>query len=302
MKPSARLLRLLLCIVSLLALLPGHARSAQDGALERILARGEILLGHRESSVPFSYYGEDGTVQGYSHELALHVVAAIRLHLDKPDLPVRLVPITPLNRIARMRAGAIDLECGSTTHNQQRARQVGFSNTIFIIGTRLLTGRHSGIHDYADLAGRRVVTTAGTTSERLLRQMQQEQQLAMTLITRPDHRESFLTLERGEADAFMMDDALLYGELAKAADPAAWVVTGAPRSFEAYACMLPARDPAFKRVVDQALHELMTRGEAERIYRRWFTQPLPGSGLNLNFPLSDAMKALYRAPNDRPFQ
>lgn len=293
---------LLLCLFGMGAHAPGYAREAQAGTLDRILDRGEILLGHRESSVPFSYYGEDGAVQGYSHELAMHVVDAIRKRLNRPSLTVQLVPVTPLNRIARMRSGDIDLECGSTTHNQQRARQVDFSSTIFIIGTRLLTDRKSGIHDFSDLTGRRVVTTAGTTSERLLRQMQQEQQLTFTLLTRPDHRESFRTLERGDADAFMMDDALLYGERATAKEPGRWVVTGTPRSFEAYACMLRRGDADFKRLVDKALADVMTSGEAERIYQRWFVSPLPDSGLNLSFPLSDAMRALFRAPNDRPFQ
>lgn len=297
----ATLMCLLLSMSCITALRVTHARE-EPGTLERIAERGEILLGHRESSVPFSYYGDDGEVQGYSHELALRVTEAIRAHLERPDLGLRLVPVTPLNRIAHMRAGAIDLECGSTTHNQQRARQVGFSNTLFIIGTRLLTGRQSGIHDFSDLAERRVVTTAGTTSERLLRQMQQERQLTFTLLTRPDHRESFLTLERGEADAFMMDDALLYGERAAAREPDRWIVTGAPRSFEAYACMLRKGDAAFKRIVDKALADTMTSGGAERIYARWFMSPLPDSGLNLSFPLSDAMRALFRAPNDRPFQ
>jgi glutamate/aspartate transport system substrate-binding protein len=278
------------------------AGPASESTLDRIRERGAILLGHRESSLPFSYYGERGEVVGYSHELALRVVDAVRRQLGEPRLALRLTPITSQDRIEQITSGAIDLECGSTTHNSERARQVAFSNTIFIIGTRLLTRRDSGIHDFPDLAGRRVVTTAGTTSEGLLRRMNEEKQWRMTIVTARDHAESFQAVEAGRGEALMLDDALLYGELAKAGDPAAWRVTGTPQSFEAYACMMKRGDRDFKRLVDDALARLMLSGEAERIYRKWFMSPLPGTGLNLDFPLSDSMKALFRAPNDKPFQ
>lgn len=292
----------LLCAVLLcwgVALLQAQPSAADT--LERIRERGYINLGHRESSVPFSYYDDSGQVVGYSHELALAIVAAVRRHLGEP-LMLRLVPVTSEDRIEKVRSGEIDLECGSTTHNSQRARQVSFSNTIFIIGTRMLTRHDSGIHDFQDLPGRRVVTTAGTTSERLLQRINEAQQAGIALVTARDHGESFATLARGEADAFMMDDALLYGEMANADDPREWIVTGTPQSFEAYACMMKRGDVAFKRLVDTTLAQLMASGEAERVYRKWFMSPLPGSGLNLNYPLSDTMKALFAAPNDHPFQ
>lgn len=299
--------RTLLALLSILALaLPAAgqvaAQTTSVDTLERIQERGYITLGHRESSVPFSYYDEQGQVVGYSHELSLHIVDAIRRHLDEPLLVLRLTPVTSENRIRMIRSGEIDLECGSTTHNSFRARHAAFSNTIFIIGTRMLTRRDSGIHDFADLAERTVVTTAGTTSERLLRQMNDLRQKGMKLVTQRDHRESFLVLERGEADAFMLDDALLYGELAKAEHPDDWIVTGTPQSFEAYGCMMRHGDIAFKRVVDATLAQLMRSGEAERIYRRWFMSPLPDSELNLNFPMSETMRQLFRNPNDHPFQ
>ncbi len=289
---------ILTCLTSPAAL----AQAVGADTLQRIKERGYVSLGHRESSVPFSYYDDQGRVIGYSHDLALAIVTAIRHHLDEPLLVLRLTPVTPENRIDKLRNGEIDFECGSTTHNSYRARQVSFSNTIFIIGTRMLTRRDSGIHDFPDLDGRKVVTTAGTTSERLLARMQQSGLRNITIMTTPDHRESFLALERGEADAFMMDDALLYGELAKAAQPDDWVVTGTPQSFEAYGCMIRRGDLRMKRLVDATLARLMTSGEAERIYNKWFMSPLPSSGLNLNYPLSDTMRALFRDPNDNPFQ
>lgn len=299
-----RTLPVLLLIAALALLSAGQvaAQTTSFSTLERIKERGYITLGHRESSVPFSYYDEQGQVVGYSHELSLHIVDAIRRHLNEPLLVLRLTPVTSENRIRMIRAGDIDLECGSTTHNSFRARHAAFSNTIFIIGTRMLTRRDSGIHDFADLAGRTVVTTAGTTSERLLRQMNDLRQKGMKLTTQRDHRESFLTLERGDADAFMLDDALLYGELAKAESPDDWIVTGTPQSFEAYGCMMRRGDIAFKRLVDATLAQLMRSGEAERIYRRWFMNPLPDSELNLNFPMSETMRRLFRNPNDHPFQ
>ena len=193
---------------------------AQDSAtLRKIKESGVISLGHRESSVPFSYYDDKQQVVGYSHEIALAIVEAIKRELNAPDLQVKLIPITSQNRIPLVQNGTIDFECGSTTNNTERQQQVAFSNTIFVIGTRLLTHRNSGIKDFPDLAGKNVVTTAGTTSERLLRAMNEEKNMKMNIISAKDHGEAFLTLQSGRAVAFMMDDALLYGERAKARSP-----------------------------------------------------------------------------------
>lgn len=291
-----------LLLLASLAALASTAVAGTEDTLSAIRDHGAIRLGHRLSSIPFSYLDENGQVIGYSHDLAMKIVEAIRQHLGKPDLPVELVPITSGNRFRLITKGEIDFECGSTTHNTARARLVNFSNTIFIIGTRLLTRRDSGIADFNDLGGKRIITTAATTSERLLRQMKEERQIDLTLITARDHGESFLTLATGRADAFMLDDALLYGERAKSPQPDDWIVTGTPRSFEAYGCMVRKNDPAMKQLVDETLARLMTSGEAERIYQRWFMQPIPPRQLNLNFPLSDSMRALFREPNDKPFQ
>ncbi len=295
----------LLGVVLLLAVplcLAQSPMSAAVDTLQTIKQRGYINVGHRVSSVPFSFYDSHEQVVGYSHEFALAIVEAIRRQLAEPLLPVRLKPVMSDNRMHLIRSGDIDFECGSTTHNSGRARHAGFSNTIFIVGTRMMTRRDSGIHDFRDLTERKVVTTAGTTSERLLKKLNQQANMRMSVLTQPDHRESFLALESGEVDAFMLDDALLYGELAKADNPDHFMVTGTPQSFEAYACMLPRGDAAFKRLVDDALAQLMRSGDAERIYQRWFMSPLPDSALNLQFPLSDTMRGLFRNPNDHPFQ
>jgi glutamate/aspartate transport system substrate-binding protein len=291
-------------VVSLtLATLSLPALAQESGAtLKKIKDTGSISLGHRESSIPFSYYDDKQQVIGYSQEIMLKAVDAIKAELKLPALQTKLVPVTSQNRIPLIQNGTIDIECGSTTNNAERQKQVSFSNTIFIIGTRLLTKTGSGIKDFADLAGKNVVTTAGTTSERLLRKMNEEKKLGMSIISAKDHGESFLTLETGRAVAFMMDDALLFGELAKAKKPGDWMVVGTPQSREAYGCMLPKNDVAFRKIVDGAIAKVMISGEAEKIYAKWFLSPVPPKGLNLNFPLSDDMKALYKNPNDKAFE
>ena len=290
-----------LSALALCASLVQPALAQESATLAKIKSSGTIALGHRESSIPFSYYDDKQQVVGYSQELMLKVVDAVKAELKLPALALKLTPVTSQNRIPLIQNGTIDIECGSTTNNTERARQVAFSNTIFIIGTRLMTKKESGIKDFPDLAGKNVVTTAGTTSERLIRKMNEEKKLGMNIISAKDHGESFLTLETGRAVAFMMDDALLYGELAKARRPADWAIVGTPQSYEAYGCMMRKDDPGFKKVVDAALAKAMTSGEAEAIYKKWFTQPIPPKGLNLNFPPSDAMLKLFKAPNDKAF-
>jgi glutamate/aspartate transport system substrate-binding protein len=278
------------------------AAPAAADTLKKIKDSGSISLGHRESSIPFSYYDDKQQVIGYSQEFMLKAVDAIKAELKLASLQTKMVPVTSQNRIPLIQNGTIDIECGSTTNNAERQKQVSFSDTIFIIGTRLLTKKDSGIKDFADLAGKNVVTTAGTTSERLLRKLNDDKKMGMNIISAKDHGESFLTLETGRAVASMMDDALLYGELAKAKKPGDWHVVGTPQSREAYGCMLPKDDAAFKKVVDGAIAKVMNSGEAEKIYAKWFMNPVPPKGLNLNFPLSDDMKALYKAPNDKAFE
>ena len=290
------------CLIAAGALTTQPAFAQESATLAKIKSSGTIALGHRESSIPFSYYDDKQQVVGYSQELMLKVVDAVKAELKLPALALKLTPVTSQNRIPLIQNGTVDIECGSTTHNSERARQVTFSNTIFIIGTRLMTKKDSGIKDFPDLAGKNVVTTAGTTSERLIRKMNEDKKMGMNVISAKDHGEAFLTLETGRAVAFMMDDALLYGEMAKAKRAGDWIVTGTAQSKEAYGCMLRKDDPAFKKLVDAALTKAMTSGDAEKIYTKWFLNPIPPKGLNLNMPLSDEMKAAFKAPNDKAFE
>lgn len=293
--------RLLAALIACTLIAAPAAAQELTGTLKKIKETGTIALGHRESSIPFSYYDDKQQVVGYSQELMLKAVDAIKTELKLPKLQIKLVPVTSQNRIPLIQNGTVDLECGSTTNNTERQKQVAFSDTIFVIGTRLLTRKDSGIKDFPDLKGKNVVTTAGTTSERLIRKMNEEKKLSMNVISAKDHGESFLTLETGRAVAFMMDDALLAGEMAKARKPADWVIVGTAQSREAYGCMMRKDDPGFKKVVDTALAKTMTTGEAEKIYKKWFQSPIPPKGLNLSFPMSDDMVQLYKNPNDKAF-
>ena len=289
--------------VALASILSSTPTVAQESAtLKKIKDTASITLGHRESSIPFSFYDDKQQVIGYSHELMLKVIEDIKINLKLAKLDIKLMPVTSANRITLIQNGTVDIECGSTTNNQDRQKQVSFSSTIFVIGTRLMTRMNSGIKDFADLSGKNVVTTAGTTSERLLRKMNEEKQMKMNIISAKDHGESFLTLETGRASAFMMDDALLFGEMAKAKKPGDWIITGTAQSKEAYGCMLRKDDPDFKKMVDASLNKAMSSGMAEKIYLKWFMNPIPPKGLNLNMPISDEMKAAYKAPNDKAFE
>ncbi len=309
-----RLASLLLLALPLLTVQPGRAHAAgsperaasplleQSETLRRIAATGTINLGHRESSVPFSYYDARRQVVGYSQDLMLKVVDGIRQELKLPAITQRLVPVTSQNRMSLVQNGTVDLECGSTSNTLARQKHVAFSVSIFIVSTRMLVRRDAPLQEFADLAGRRAVVTAGTTSERLLRAWNETHGGRIQLLSARDHGEAFQSLETGKVDALMLDDALLLGERAKAAQPEDWRLTGTPMSSEVYGCMLRRDDPGFKALVDRELSRLMHSGEALKIYQRWFQRPIPPKGLNLNWPPTEALLQLYRQPSDRALQ
>ncbi|KPD02161.1 glutamate/aspartate ABC transporter substrate-binding protein [Moellerella wisconsensis] len=288
-------------ILSMMILGATCAAQAEEltGTLKKIKDNGVIVVGHRESSVPFSYYDNSQKVVGYSQDYSDQIVAAVKKKLDMPNLDVKLIPITSQNRIPLLQNGTYDFECGSTTNNAERQKQAAFSNTIFVVGTRLLTKNSSGVKDFADLAGKNVVVTSGTTSEVMLNKLNDEKKMGMRIISTKDHGDAFRTLESGRAVAFMMDDALLAGERAKAKKPDIWEIVGKPQSEEAYGCMLRKDDPQFKTLVDDTIASAQTSGVADKSYNRWFEQPTPPKNLNLHFAMSDEMKALFKHPNDK---
>ena len=272
------------------------------GTLKKIDESGVIIMGHRESSIPFSYYAQGKTAIGHGQDYSELIVEAIKKKLNKTDLTIKYVPVTSQNRIPLLQNETYDFECGSTTNNTERQKQVSFSNTFFIVGTRLLVAKDSGIKDFADLKGKSVAVTSGTTSEKLINILNDSQKLEVRIISTKDHGDSFRTVESGRAVAFMIDDVLLAGERAKAKDPEAWVIIGTPQSYEAYGCMMRKDDAQFKALVDATIAEAQLSGAAKASYDKWFLNPIPPRGMNMNFSLSDEMKALYAAPNDKAFQ
>ncbi|GAB2908899.1 glutamate/aspartate ABC transporter substrate-binding protein [Paralcaligenes ginsengisoli] len=276
------------------------ADDALSGTLKKIKDEGVVVVGYRDASIPFSYYDADQKPIGYSMDFTNLIVAELKKKLNLPNLKVRQIPITSQNRISLLQNGTFDFECTTTTHNESRAKQVDFSNSIFEIGTRLLANKNSNIKDFADLNGKTLVVGAGTTSEKIIRSMNVEKKLGMSIISAKDHSESFLMLSTGRAKAMMMDDALLAGERAKTKNPSDYIITGTPQSYEVYGCMVRKNDEGLKSLMNEVIAKAETSGEGEKIYNKWFMNPIPPKGLNLDFPLSDAMKKLFAHPNDKP--
>ena len=271
-----------------------------ESTLEKIKASGTIVLGHRDASIPFSYIADNPNQPiGYAHDLQMKVVEVVKKELNMPDLKVRYNLVTSQNRIPLVVNGTVDFECGSTTNNIERQKQVQFSNNFFVVGTRLLVDKAAGIKDFADLKGKPVVTTSGTTSERLLKEYNDKNQAGMNIISAKDHGEAFLMLQNGRAQAFMMDDVLLAGARAKAEDPAKWEIVGTPMSFENYGCMMRKDDPAFQKVVNDAMSAVFKSDEINKMYKQWFESPIPPKNVNMEFPMSDKMKEIIAHPNDK---
>lgn len=273
--------------------------TASASTLDKIKQSGTIVLGYRDSSIPFSYIANDPQQPvGYAHDLELKVVDAVKKKLGISDLKIRYNLVTSQNRIPLISNGTVDIECGSTTNNKERQQQVDFSTGYFEVGGRLLTAKDSGIKTFADLKGKKVVTTAGTTSERWLKQ--NADKLGVTeVVSAKDHAESFLMLQNGRAAAFMMDDILLAGEKSKAKDPNKWIIVGTPPIKEIYGCMIRKGDKDFKAVVDGAITETFKSGDINGMYKKWFQSPIPPKNINLNFPMSADVKALIANPHDR---
>jgi glutamate/aspartate transport system substrate-binding protein len=287
----------------LLLALTGMVMSAHaaplTGTLKKIKETNVIVLGNRESSVPYSYYDNGQNVIGYSQDIAMRIVDEIKKEIDAPGLQVRMMPITAQNRIPLLQSGTINFECGGTTNNAERRKQVDFSNTISITETRLLTKRTSGIRSFGDINGKTIAVTAGTTSERYLRKRVAETKMNVTIVAAVDHAQGFMMVQQGRAAAFFMDSDVLSAELAKSGKPDEYVITGEPQTFEAIACMLPKNDPELKAIADRTIARLQTSGEAYKLYQKWFMSAIPPQNINLNLPLSQKLKSVFQSPNDQ---
>lgn len=285
---------------AMLGLISGSAVAEElTGTLAKIKDSGVIVVGHRESSIPFSYYGKNQEVIGYSQDYSNLIVDAVKKELNMPDLRVKYLPVTSKTRIQLLKNYTYDFECGSTTNNLERQKTVGFSNSIFIVGTRFLVKADSNINSIEDLKGKNVVTTAGTTSEIRLNQINNKEKLNIRIITPKDHGDAFNALETGRAAAFLMDDALLAGERSRAINPSEWKIIGEPLSYESYGCMLRKGDVQFKQLMDKAIADAQTSGKALESYNKWFTQPVPPKGANMELEISPKMVELFANPNDK---
>jgi len=289
-------------IFALVALAVGTAVCAQDltGTLKKIKDTGAITIGHRESSIPFSYLDDKQQPIGYAMDLCLKVVDAVKTELKMPNLKVNLQPVTSSNRIPLLQNGTIDMECGSTTNSVDRQKQVAFGPTYFVINVTAAVKKSSGIKALADLNGKTISTTAGTTSVPLLRQYDKTKNAEIKSIDAKDHAESFLLLSQDRTSAFVMDDILLAGLIANSSNPGDYMIlTNESLRTEPYSMMLRKDDPQFKALVDKTIGGVMKSGEIHKLYAKWFTSPVPPKNVNINFPETQAIKDAFANPNDK---
>ena len=268
------------------------------GTLKKIKETGSITLGVRDSSIPFSYLDDKQSYQGYSIDLCMKAVTAIQKQLGLTALNVKMNPVTSATRIPLMANGTVDIECGSTTNNLERQKQVAFAPTTFITANRLLSKKASGINTLADMKGKAIVSTSGTSNLKQLTTLNGEQNLGMNIMTAKDHAEAFLMVETGRAVAFGMDDILLASLAASSKSPADYTISSEALSTEPYAIMMRRDDPAFKKAVDNAIEGVFKSGEINRIYAKWFLAPIPPKGITLNIPMSPQLKAAIAKPTD----
>ncbi len=276
------------------------ATAAGAQTLDKVKASGSISVAYRESSIPFSYLDDKAQPTGFGWEICGRIVDEVRKATGRSDLKVATQAVTSANRIPLLVNGTIDIECGSTTNNSDRAKQVAFATNYFYTGTRLLVKAGSPVKSLADLKGKRVVSTTGTTNFRIMRGLNEERGLGFELLGAKDHSESQLMVQSDRADAFAMDDILLYGLAASSAKPSDWAVVGEAIQVEPYAIMLRKDDPAFKTLVDGVLARLMDSGEFETLYRKWFMSPIPPRGVNLNAPMPVELRGNLQAKSDKP--
>ncbi|MBI3283487.1 MAG: amino acid ABC transporter substrate-binding protein [Burkholderiales bacterium] len=280
------------------ALGAGVAQAQETGTLKKIKETGTITLGVRDSSIPFSYLDDKQSYQGYSIDLCMKIVTAVQKQLGLSSLNVKMNPVTSATRIPLMANGTVDLECGSTTNNVERQKQVAFAPTTFVTATRILAKKSSHIKSLADLKGKPVVSTSGTANLKQLTQLNADQNLGINILPAKDHAEAFLMVETGRAVAFVMDDILLASLAANSKAPADYEISKEALSVEPYGIMLRKDDAPFKAAVDKAISSVLTSGDINRIYNKWFLQAIPPKGVVLNWPISEQFKAVIAKPTD----
>lgn len=294
--PSTRLV-IAASLAAFVCLAPPAAHAADT--LSKIRDTHTITIAHREASLPFSYLDGSKKPVGYALDLCLKIAEAVRRELKLPQMQIAYLLVTPSSRIPDIVAGKADLECGSTTNNAERRKQVAFTIPHFVAAARMLVRSDSGINNWSDLRGKRVVTTKGTTTVKLLNDRDKVRALSLNLIEAKDHAESFGKVESGEAEAFPMDDVLLFGLRAGAQEPNKFTIVGEMLSTEPYAIMLRKDDAAFKSLVDREMGRIINDGELVKLYDKWFKNPIPPKGLSMNMPMSYLLRDTLRFPTDK---
>jgi glutamate/aspartate transport system substrate-binding protein len=284
-------------VIAVLGLFGAQAL-AQDGTLKKIKDSGSITIGHRDASVPFSYYDDKQQPIGYAMDLCHRVVDAVKAELKMPSIKTNYQLVTSANRIPLMANGTIDLECGSTTNNLARQEQVWFTMTHFVTANRWVAKKSAKIHSLNDLKGKTIVSTAGTTNIKQITEINAAQNLGMNIVSANGHPEAFQMVETGRAVAFVMDDILLASLAAQSRNPKDYEISSTALSVEPYGIMLRKDDAAFKKVVDAAMTQIYKSGQINAIYSKWFEKPIPPKGINLNVPVSDAFKKVIASPTD----
>ncbi len=274
--------------------------NAQDltGTLKKIKDSGTIAVGHRDSSIPFSYLDDKQQPIGYSMDLCMKIVDAVKAELKMPSLKVVLTPVTSATRIPLLANGTVDMECGSTTNNLDRQKQISYVVTTFVTANRVMAKKASKIAAFNDLKGKALVSTSGTTNLKQVTELNAARSLGINIMAAKDHAEAFLMVETDRAVAFAMDDILLYGLVASAKTPGDFMVSNEALSVEPYGIMVRKDDPAFKKVADGAVMALFKSGEINKIYSKWFQSPIPPKNVNLNLPMSDQLKKVIAKPTD----
>ncbi len=269
------------------------------GTLKKVKETGAFTVGYRESSIPFSYLDDKQQPIGYAMDLCLKVVDAVKAELKLPNLKVNLQPVTSSNRIPLLQNGTIDMECGSTTNSVKRQEQVSFGPTYFVINVTAAVKKKSKVKKLADLNGKTISTTSGTTSVPLLKAYKKTEKIEVKEIYGKDHAESFLLLADDRAEAFVMDDILLAGQIANSKNPSDYRIIPESLRQEPYSMMLRKDDPQFKTLVDKTVSGVMKSGEINKMYAKWFTKPIPPKDINMKFPMTPAIKEAFKNPNDK---
>ena len=294
--------RLGLSLFLLAGMLAATSVFAEDltGTLKKVKESGTITMGIRESSYPLSYLDDKQQPIGYHIEICNKIVDAVKKELKMPGLKVQHQPVTSQNRIPLITNGTVDIECGSTTNNEARQKQVAFALTTFVTNVRMVVKKGSGITSLGQLGGKTVATTSGTTSVQLMRAHEKAKGIDFKEVYGKDHSDSFLLLETDRAVAFVMDDNLLAGLVTSSKNPQEYAIVGEVLNIEPIAIMMRKDDPAFKKIADDTIRGLIKSGEIEKLYSKWFLSPIPPKNVNMNFAMSETLKGLIKHPSDAP--